>query len=199
MTRSDETAAGIDALARRARGGDGRALNSLLDRIRPLVRRWASAQLGRTDAVEDVTQAALVAVYRGLPAFRFESRLETWLYRVTRHAVLDWSRRQARGERIRERAREVIPSVQEAGSDPDGERLGEALRAVLDGLPARQREVFDLIELQGRSPAEAADLMGIAEPTARVHLMRARRAIRSRILDRHRALVEDRYGVQAVH
>jgi DNA-directed RNA polymerase specialized sigma24 family protein len=58
-------------------------------------------------------------------------------------------------------------------------------------LPARQREVFDLIDLQGYSPAEAAHLLAMNGTTVRVHLLRARRRLRTRILEMHPHIMED--------
>ena len=46
----------------------------------------------------------------------------------------------------------------------------------------RQREVFDLVELQGLKPIEAADLLEMNPNTLRVHLLRARRAMREEML-----------------
>jgi RNA polymerase sigma-70 factor (ECF subfamily) len=175
-------------------------MERLLGDVYPRVRRWALTHgLGADDA-DDVTQAALVSAYRALPGFRFESRFETWLYRIVRRAVADWRRRQVRRGR-REVAVEAVESVapDEGDMSADDARLWRLVRAAFETLPARQREVFDLVELQGRGVMEVAALLEVAEPTVRVHLLRARRAIRRRILERHGALVEDRHGVQGVH
>jgi RNA polymerase sigma-70 factor (ECF subfamily) len=175
-------------------------MERLLGEVYPRVRRWALTHgLGADDA-DDVTQAALVSAYRALPGFRFESRFETWLYRIVRRAVADWRRRQVRHGR-REIAAEAMDSVASDESDmsPDDARLSRLVRAAFETLPARQRAVFDLVELQGHGVTEVAVLLEVAEPTVRVHLLRARRAIRRRILERHGALVEDRHGVQGIH
>ncbi|MGH7502743.1 MAG: RNA polymerase sigma factor [Longimicrobiales bacterium] len=186
----------VEGLARRARAGDGRAMERLLAEVYPRVARWARTQGLGEDDVEDVTQAALIAAYRALPAFRFESRFETWLYRIVRRAVADWRRRQASWGR--ESVGEVGALGVMPGESADEARLSRVVRRAFEGLPARQREVFDLVELQGRSTEEVAELLSLAASTVRVHLLRARRAIRRRVLERDAALVEDRYGVQVV-
>ena len=58
------------------------------------------------------------------------------------------------------------------------------IRTLLSEIPMRQREVFDLVELQGLRPIEAADLLGMNPNTLRVHLLRARRAMRREMLSR---------------
>ena len=52
-------------------------------------------------------------------------------------------------------------------------------------LPARQREVFALADLEGFTPTEIARMLSLKPVTVRAHLFRARRAIRRKILDNH--------------
>jgi RNA polymerase sigma factor (sigma-70 family) len=63
----------------------------------------------------------------------------------------------------------------------------------LEELSDRQREVFDLVDLQGIAAVEVGAMLGMEPVTVRSHLFRARRAIRKRILESHPELVED-YG-----
>ena len=58
-------------------------------------------------------------------------------------------------------------------------------------LRERQREVCERVELQGYAPAEVADMLVMNASTVRVHLLRARRTLRARIVERHPALAED--------
>ncbi len=67
----------------------------------------------------------------------------------------------------------------------------EVARAFFSQLPERQREVFDLLELQGYNATEAAEMLGMSASTVRVHLLRARRTLRARIMEQHPALAED--------
>ena len=60
------------------------------------------------------------------------------------------------------------------------------------GLPARQREVFHLTEVEGLAAPEIAERLGMSPVTVRAHLFRARRALRTRILARHPELAEGR-------
>ncbi len=58
-------------------------------------------------------------------------------------------------------------------------------------LPRRQREVFELVDMRGHSPVEVAKRLGISPATVRVLLLKARRAIRSRMLAAHPRLLEE--------
>jgi RNA polymerase sigma-70 factor (ECF subfamily) len=64
------------------------------------------------------------------------------------------------------------------------EDLIEGIDHLLQALPAKQRELFDLIDLQGFAPAEVAEMLDMNPGTVRVHLFKARRRIRAWILER---------------
>jgi RNA polymerase sigma factor (sigma-70 family) len=72
-----------------------------------------------------------------------------------------------------------------------GSEAVEVARAFFSELPERQREVFDLVELQGYTATEAAEMLVMSPSTVRVHLLRARRTLRTRIMEQHPALAED--------
>lgn len=67
------------------------------------------------------------------------------------------------------------------------------VRRLLRDLTATQRQVFDLVDLQGYRPAEAADVIGMNQKTLRVHLHRARRTLRRALIEADPALAEE-YG-----
>jgi RNA polymerase sigma-70 factor, ECF subfamily len=66
--------------------------------------------------------------------------------------------------------------------------------ALFRELPARQREVFYLADLEGFAPVEIAERLGMNPTTVRAHLFRARRALRARLLERHPEIAEERNG-----
>jgi RNA polymerase sigma factor (sigma-70 family) len=181
----------IDDWARRAQRGDQRALGQLLRAVRPLVFRWALVQTGSPDDAEDITQATLLRAQRGLSEFGFAARFTTWLYSVTRSVASDARRTQRRRAELMSQ-RPHVADATAAEPKLDEGRLLALVREQLAALPARQREVFDLVDLQGRAPAEVAELLALDPATVRVHLLRARRVIRARVIERNPALVEDR-------
>lgn len=190
-------------LVARARHG-GAALERLLETIRPLVVRWALVTVGDVDRAADVTQRVLLTVHEGLADFRGETGFRTWLYRITSNAAVDEHRRRRRSEKLRDamlRHAAGSSHMVVAGGDPAGD-VHERLDAVTvrrlvqrfaEELPDRQREVFDLVDLQGLDTAEVARMMDIAPSTARVHLMRARRRLRELLLESNPE-IEEEYG-----
>jgi RNA polymerase sigma-70 factor (ECF subfamily) len=180
---------------RRAREGDSTALGKLLEEAYPLVHRWALVHTGDPTDADDLTQDVLVQVIRKLDGFRGSARFSTWLYTVTRNAAADRFRKERRRTHVTEEARlqRMIEPEPPPGPAAQVERseLADVLRAFFDELPERQRQVFDLAELQGLPSTEVGERLGIDPVSVRVSLMKARRSLRRRILDAHPELVEE--------
>jgi RNA polymerase sigma-70 factor (ECF subfamily) len=71
------------------------------------------------------------------------------------------------------------PASTDSGLSPDGRRMLE----VIEGLPEDEREVFDLVGIQGLTHAEAAAVVGVAEKTVQRRLNRARLLLAKRLAD----------------
>lgn len=161
--------------------------------------------MGRTggdpDEADEVVQLALIRVHRGLGSFRGESRFTSWLYRIVANAAAELRRTRVRRERLlgEEMAGPGLAGVAANWSEPigprelDAARLTRVVLARFRELPERQREVFDLVDLQGHAPVEVAEMLGLEPVTVRTNLLRARRAIRVKIIESHPELVEE-YG-----
>src|SRR5687767_4177811 len=70
-------------LIARCRAGDETAFRSIVDGFKDLVFALISRQIRDRARADDLAQEVFLRVYRGLPYFRGESRLSTWIYRVT--------------------------------------------------------------------------------------------------------------------
>ena len=181
-------------LTESARGGDEQAFARLVGATRGRVFRWAFTMTGSGDEAEDVVQEVYVRVHRSLSRFRSESRFSTWLYRVTRNVATTQARRDDARSRMADRVKQdsatavPVPAVVEELAGRDAVAM---VRLFLTCLPPRQREVLDLVDLQGRSAAEVGEMLELEPSTVRVHLLRARRALRARILEARPRFVEE--------
>ena len=179
----------------RARRGEEEALSALVEHAYPLVRRWALIQTGEPDDAEDLTQDVLVQMLRKLDTFQSQARFSTWLYQVTRNAAHDRRRRKARRDRLSAAREGWAPLTAQVVADPSAllerQALSDALRGFFAELPERQREVFDLVELQGYPAVDAAEMLGIEAVSVRAHLFKARKRLRARMLEQNPDLIEE--------
>ena len=173
-------------LAVRARKGEREALGRLAGALRPLICRWALVITGDPHDAEDVAQIVLMKMLASMEGFDGRSRVTSWVYRITRNASLDHQRSRSQDQRLAEKAewsaRAETPRLDDPLDDIEMKRTLRLIRTLMRELPMRQREVFDLVDLQGLKPREAADLLEMNPNTLRVHLFRARRSMRKEML-----------------
>ena len=175
-----------DKLIERAAADDTAAFRELYNRHRADVARLVYRMLGGRGDLEDVIQEVFVQVHKSLKDFRGQSKLSTWLHRVTVNVVL-MHRRAARSRPVfaDEPLGEALVHGVEVPPDEDVERR-ERVRAfarLLDRLADKKRIVFVLHELEGISPTEIAKIVGAPVLTVRTRLFYARREIEAMLRD----------------
>jgi RNA polymerase sigma-70 factor, ECF subfamily len=186
-----------EALAARAAAGDEPAFEALIKRYEARVYRLACRLTADDGEAKDVLQETFLAVYRGLPAFRGESRFATWLYRIATNAAL--TQRRARARRRTESLEAFLPRFDADGvhtAEPaqlraasradellDRRLLAVRARAGLERLPDIYRDAFVLRDLEEMTTGEVAELLGIEAATVRQRVHRARLMLRGYLSD----------------
>jgi RNA polymerase sigma-70 factor (ECF subfamily) len=167
-------------LIARILSGDMRALETLMRLHNRTLYRTARAILRDDAEAEDAVQEAYLQAYRALGTFRGESKLSTWLVRITANEALMRHRRNARAAMM---ATDVDPDhlvSDEAGPESDAQRgeMRRLLEARIDALPDPYRAVFVLRALEELSVEETAAALGIPDATVRTRDFRARGLLR---------------------
>ncbi|WP_020574633.1 RNA polymerase sigma factor SigM [Actinopolymorpha alba] len=164
-----------DLIARHV-AGDPDAFAELFRRHRD--RLWAVALRTLSDPEEaaDALQDALVSAFRNAAQFRGESAVTTWLHRVVVNACLDRVRRRT------VRAAEPLPEDDRAAElaavrppDPaEAQELRIDIMTALDTLNADQRAAIVLVDMEGYSVEEAAQILDCAPGTIKSRCARGR-------------------------
>jgi RNA polymerase sigma-70 factor (ECF subfamily) len=179
----------LDAqLASLAAAGDDTAFTTMVTRYQPAVFRWGLMFARDPDEAEDLAQEVFVRAHRQLSQYRSDGSLEAWLYAITRRAAYQMLRTRKRRSRLvlspgARPSRDVYTT--DPGGRVDRERAAAVIREMFSELPPRQREIFDLIDLQGFTPAEVAERTGLKPVSVRANLFKARSTIRARFLATH--------------
>ena len=180
-------------LIQRAQAGEPGAFDRLVSRHYGQIYRWALVRSGDADDADDITQEVLVRLHGKLSQYRGKSQFTTWLYQITRNAAASLFRSRQRRERSHYRAAQETAVRKDTDVDAtdrmSAREIPEILSKLLRDLPQQQRVVFDLVELQETPMKEVTEMLGLKAATVRVHLLRARRALRGRILELHPELV----------
>jgi RNA polymerase sigma-70 factor (ECF subfamily) len=182
----------LPSLVEGVRSGRPAAVERLVARVQDRVRGWAARFTDDEDAADDVAQEVLIGLERRVSRFRGASRFSTWLFAVTRNVALSQRSRDRRRAMLLERRLETEGIEQETvEQDPDAVQLASLVMRYYDALPKRQRSIFEMVDLQGMTPADVARQLGMEQVTVRAHLFKARRAIRTRMLEQHERMLKE--------
>jgi RNA polymerase sigma-70 factor (ECF subfamily) len=170
-----------DELIARSRGGDTRAFDLLVETYQDRVYDLAYRITGHHADAQDAAQDAFVKAYLALRAFRSDASFLTWLHRIAVNAALDAIRR-------RPPTKSDVADPAGASCDPLADRAErvetrERIHRAIAALPAEQRAVIVLRDVQGWSYEEIAAIVEIPVGTVRSRLARGREALRSALAD----------------
>lgn len=162
--------------------GEPAATRELFRRHRSRVHASLFRVLGSNQDMDDLLQEAFLQVFQSLRGWRAEASLATWIDRVAVRCAY---------RHLSQRQRRVVTAPLDEGADgaPSSPAAGPGARrqlardgvvrlyAVLDQLSPAARLAFTLHELDGRSLAETAELVGSTVTATKLRVWRARKRI----------------------
>jgi RNA polymerase sigma-70 factor, ECF subfamily len=177
----------------RVRAGDEQAFAILVGRYQAALLTLAVGFVPSRAVAEEVVQDTWFGVLRGLGGFEGRSSFRTWLFRILVN--------RARTAGVRERRTlavdDITPIVDQSRFDPTGHwsappelwleqlddqvtaaKMAVRLRSAIGELPARQREVVTLRDIQGLTSEEVCGVLDISHANQRVLLHRGRSKLR---------------------
>jgi RNA polymerase sigma-70 factor (ECF subfamily) len=180
-----------DALIAAARKGDVRAFNQLVVHYQGLAYNVAYRILNDPDAAADATQDAFLSAYKAMPKFRGGS-FKSWVLRIVTNACYD---------QLRVKQRRPTSSLDDLPVEADHtfyledtselpdefverQELNRFIQAGINELPAEQRLVLVLSDVQGLSYQEVAEVLDISLGTVKSRLSRGRAKVRDFLLEK---------------
>lgn len=160
-----------DELIEGCLANDRRAQKELYDRYSRAMYTVAYRITNDFELANDVLQEAFLKVFRALGSFRREATLGAWIKTIVLRTALSKVKRQPNFEPLEEHAAE---EAIDWGHRIDADYLERAIRE----LPEGYRMVFVLIEVEGYSHKEVADLMDISVGTSKSQLFYAKKRLR---------------------
>lgn len=164
----------FEQLLEAAQKGNETAIEHLLSPYTQPLYALCCGILLHPENAEDAVQETFLRALRGLPAFRGEAGIKTWLTRIAVNVCLEQKRRARADEPLAER-HDRIGSAARALEENVLARL--YLEDALQALRPRQRVVLLLKESEGWTAAEIAAALEWAVPRVNMELYRTRRAI----------------------
>lgn len=159
------------------RGGDD-ALDRLARAWLPHVYAWCHRLGGPGIDAEDAAHETLIVVCRNLRRVKAAEAFPAWLFGVCRKVIANHRRRAWLRRWLPGASTEVAATAWGPDRSAEARRAADVVWKALDALRAEQREVLVLCELEERTAAEVAELLGIPIGTVKSRLRLAREAFR---------------------
>jgi RNA polymerase sigma-70 factor (ECF subfamily) len=156
------------SLIEQLKQGDETAFRKIVETWKDMVYNTALGIVQGQEDAEDVAQEVFVQVYESIQSFKGESKLSTWLYRITVTKSLDHVRKKKRKKRfayIRSlfgEQNEVLlhpPDFLHPGITLDNKERSKVLFDAINRLPDNQRVAFILHKVEGLSYQEISEIM----------------------------------------
>lgn len=173
------------AMERYARGED-RAFSELYDSLAPRLHRYLLRACRDPNRADDLLQQTMLRIHRARGRFIVGAEVLPWAFAIARRLFIDSIRRRKNETRtisLETGGHEAGPVDVDADQRPadeliDSERLGRAIDAQLERLPESHRVAFELIQKDGLSIREAAEVLGATPGAVKLRAHRAYVALR---------------------
>lgn len=183
------------ALAKLAGSGDRDAFKQIVDANKQRMFTVARSVVGDASLAEDVVQESFIKAYRALPEFRAESRISTWLHRITYLTAIDLKRQQQRHLKLVTDEHSDIDVADDSISGRSekivqAEQLQKRIESALATLSPFEQTVFTLRHMQNFKLREIAQVVDRSEGTIKNIMFRAIRKMRDQLRSAHISLQE---------
>jgi RNA polymerase sigma-70 factor (ECF subfamily) len=131
-------------------------------------------------AAEDLLQDVFLDIHQHIGTLRDVKKLESWIYQVTRNAIIDYYRSKRATTTL-----DVPEALHLSEELPDEDIVTElfpSVRAMVLSLPAKDRQALILTEYQGLTQKELAERLGLSLSGAKSRVQRARAKLKQQLL-----------------
>jgi len=175
-----------DQLVARCRSGDVDAFAQIYAQYERQVYRYAYHLLGHRDDADDIKQETFVKAFQAMPGFRSEASLQTWLLKICgnlcRDKIKSWDRRKVSYDaRLEDDSLPGDAFAEDPMHIVARSQMTETVFLALQGMPAAQRDIILLHEVEDLSYEQIANVLGCSRTSVKLRIFRARRCLKERV------------------
>lgn len=168
--------------------GNKSAFDDLVNRYSGRVANIAYSLLSDREDALDAAQEVFIKVYKNISAFRGESSVSTWIFRITKNVCTDFLRKRKATVISLDDEKDDEQKIEIADDTHSPEQVSErntkitAVRAAIAALDENHRAVITLFDINGLSYEEIASVLRCPVGTVKSRLYRARDSLRKILL-----------------
>ena len=173
-------------LIRRLKQDDKRAFETLFYRYKARLYYFVLGYLKSEEETEEIVQNTFVSLWEHRHLLDENLPVKAYIFKIAVNAVYNYFKHEAVRQKFIDFTKsQKSNTVQSAQTDMEiDEALGE-LKSVLEQLPERQREVFQMSRGEGLSNTEIAKMLGLSVRSVENQVYRALKFIRSKLNEKH--------------
>jgi RNA polymerase sigma-70 factor (ECF subfamily) len=168
---------------------DREAFKTLVETWQDMVFNTALGILQNEEDAEDTAQEVFIQVFESIDNFKEESKLSTWIYRITVSKSLDHIRKKKAKKRLsflkslfKEDGQEIeLPDFLHPGIKLENKENAKALFRAMEKLPPSQKTAFVLNKMEGLSYQEVGEIMEISSSAVDSLLQRGRQNLKKEL------------------
>ncbi|HXR66865.1 MAG TPA: RNA polymerase sigma factor SigZ [Ktedonobacteraceae bacterium] len=131
---------------------------------------------------EDLLQEVFLKIHQHVGSLKDAKRLESWIYQITRNIIIDYYRSQRQAMAPLEAA-SMLELPEELPDEDIVSELLPCVRAMVQNLPAQDRQALILTEYQGLTQKELGERLGLSFSGAKSRVQRAREKLKQQLLE----------------
>ncbi len=140
---------------------------------------FIQSRVGDTSIADDILQEVFLRIHSAIGSLKKESKIQSWIYQITRNAIIDHYRAQHKmGELPEELAATELELSDRARQDID-----DCLMPMIGNLPDTYREALMLSEIEGRTQKEVAEIQSLSVSGAKSRVQRGRAMFKDMLFD----------------
>lgn len=143
--------------------------------------RFIEKRVADSMSAEDILQEVFLKIHQQIESLKDVKKLESWIYQITRNAIIDAYRRNKVILTLDEP--EVLELPGELPDDDIVSELFPSIRGMITSLPEQDRQALILTEYRGLTQKELSARLGISVSGAKSRVQRAREKLKQMLLE----------------
>jgi RNA polymerase sigma-70 factor (ECF subfamily) len=140
---------------------------------------FIESRVGDASIADDILQEVFVRIHSRIDTLRNANKIRSWIYQITRNAIIDHYRAQKTTQEVPE----TLVAVEAEPSDQARQEIAGCLVPMIQALPETYRQTMMMSEIEGLTQKQVAEKQDLSVPGAKARVQRGRAKLRDMLLD----------------